>query len=213
MLFSAHRITLLAQRLRPHNSSSLIAVTALLACVFFGTRAAHAQAQVAAARDLSIDAYAGASAVSPHVGPDREIGYMVGGDIEKYFRLVDVALDVRYNSATGTYADESSILVGIRAARTYHRFHPYIEFLAGHGNVKFDHPDLFGNPTFTHDDSTVYDGGIGVDYSLTPRFAVKLDAQVQRWHTGYESQVFNPNSISLGVVYHVPFRYLRPRRY
>ena len=210
MPFKLRKCFQIATPLQPHLfAGSFIAVLLLLAA----PSAAHAQAQVTASREVSIDVYGAATSVSPHFGPDRDFGYTFGGDIQRHFHLLDAALDVRYTSATGNFADESTFMGGFRAGRSYRRFHPYIEVMVGHGNIRFDHPEVFNNPNYTHDDSTVYDGGIGLDYSLTPRFAVKVDAQVQRWRTGLQSQVFNPNTISVGVVYHVPFRYLRLRRY
>ena len=173
---------------------------------------ADAQAQATAAKTLSLDVFGAVTALDPKYGvTTRELGYTVGGDITRHFRLLDVSFEARYTSATGFSADESTYGGGFKLERAFNRFHPYVDFLVGSGNIHFDHPEIYGSPTYTHDNSFVYEAGGGVDYDLIRNFAVKVDFQDERWRLGTERPAFNPNNGSVGIVYRIPFRALHRR--
>ncbi len=185
-----------------------------IALSFLLPLAAHAQADFTATKTISLDVFAGATVLNPKYGSTTgEIGYLVGADITRHFRPVDVSFEVRYTAATGDSADETTYGGGLKIERAYHRFHPYVDFLVASGKIKFDHPEIYGNAFYTHDDSLVYDFGGGVDYDLNSRFALKADFQVQRWHTGIERPPFYPYNASLGIQYRIPFSNLRPHRH
>ena len=98
------------------------------------------------------------------------------------------------------------------------RYHPYAHLLIGYGIITFDNPVQNYDGTFyTSDNSTIYDFGGGVDVNLTRRFDLKIDAQDQSWNLGTRGNAasvsFNPILASVGIVYHLPYRFLRPRRY
>ncbi len=173
---------------------------------------ACAQAQATASKTYSLDVFGDVAFLNPKYGTTTgEIGYVVGGDVTRHFRLLDVSFEARYTDATGVSADESTFGGGVKLERAFRRFHPYVDFLVESGKIKFDHPSIF-DPTYTHDDSFVYDIGGGFDYDLVGNFAFKADIQGQRWVIGAERQPFNPYNVSAGVMYRIPFRALHRRR-
>ena len=88
-------------------------------------------------------------------------------------------------------------------------FIPYGDFEIGFGNIVFDHPV---DANYTHDNSFVYDFGGGVDRDLNETFAVKFDVQVQSERFGTEYSRLTPYNVNVGLVYHIPFKGLRPHR-
>lgn len=177
----------------------------------------HAQSAPGAVRTQAIDLY-GAGAVSQTDYNSTDKGFVVGGDFTYHLHFFDASLDVRYNHVTGDSVGEKSFDGGVKIAKPFGRYHPYAHLLIGYGVITFDHP--FTNPDgslYSYDNSTVYDFGGGVDVDLTRRFALKVDAQYQSWNLGARGDAmsvsFNPNLLSFGVVYHLPYRFLRPRRY
>ena len=175
--------------------------------------AGHGQAAFTATKTVSLDVFGGVIALDPKFGvTTKEIGYVAGADVTRHFRPVDVSFELRYTVASGYSADEKTYGGGLKVERAFARFHPYLDFLVEGGRVNFDHPEIYGSPFYTHDDSFVYNGGGGVDYDLSPRFALKVDFQAQHWKTGSEHPPFYPYNGSVGIVYRVPFSSLRPRR-
>ena len=178
---------MVARLLRLCSTSSPLLLAALTLAAAWQPRTAHAQAQATGTKKL------------------------VGGDITYHFRLVDVSFEARYTSITGFSADESTYGGGFKFERAFNRFHPYVDLLIASGNIKFDHPEIYGNPNYTHDNSTVYDFGGGLDYDLVRNFAIKVDVQGQRWRIGVEQPAFEPYNGSIGILYRIPFRALRRR--
>ena len=174
---------------------------------------AHGQATPTASKTIELSVFAGVTGLDPKYGPTtKEIGYVVGGDITRHFHILDIAFEGRYTNATGFSADESTYGGGLKFSRQFQRFHPYVDLLIASGTIKFDHPEIYGNSAYTHDNSTVYSFGFGVDYDVTRQFAVKLDAQGQRWVIGVEQPAFEPYNASIGIVYRIPFSALRRLR-
>ncbi len=184
---------------------------------FYFADFAHGQATAAAIRSQSVDIFAGASAVQTDYN-SKDKGFVVGGDFTYHLRHFDASLDVRYNRATGNRVGEKDFAGGLKIARQFRRYHPYADLMIGYGIITFDYPTV--NPdgsVYANDNSTIYDFGGGVDIDLTRRFALKVDAQYQYWNLGTRGNAnsvsFNPYIGSIGVVYHLPYRFLRPRRY
>ena len=177
---------------------------------------ANAQAVEAATRSTAIDFYGGGSLTLPRFQTyeSHEQGYLVGGDFTRHFRLLSPSLDVRYNGSVGTAAIETSFAGGLKIEKTYGRLRPYGDFLVGHGYLNYPTPLVLADGEIVaHDDSTLYIGGGGVDYNLSRLFALKADAQIQHWRLGHGTPPFEPVVLSVGLILHVPYKYLRPSRY
>ncbi len=176
---------------------------------------AGAQAAATAVRSVSVDLYGG-GAVSQTDYNSVDKGFVIGGDFTYHLHYFDASLDLRFNRVTGAAVGEKSFDGGIKLSRAYGRFHPYAHFLVGYGVITFDYPQV--NPDgslYSYDNSTVYDLGGGVDISLTHSFALKVDGQYQYWNLGdtATSIKLNPTLGTIGLVYHLPYRFLRPRHY
>ena len=203
---------MLSRLLRCCSSAALLSCAALLCFSAVSPRAARAQAEATAVKTIGLSVFGAVTYANPKFGiTTKEIGYAVGGDITRHFRFADISFEARYTSVTGFSADEATYGGGFKFERRFNRFHPYVDFLVASGNIKFDHPEIYGSSTYTHDNSFVYDFGGGVDYDLVRNFAVKLDVQGERWEIGVEKPPFYPYNASVGVVYHIPFRDLRHR--
>ena len=195
---------------------AVVAATSLVPCLMIAN-AAHGQAAPSAIRSQSVDIFAGASAVQTDYN-SKDKGFVVGGDFSYHLRHFDASLDLRYNAATGSRVGEKFFAGGGKIAKPLGRYHPYADLLIGYGVITFDTPTYYPDGSvYSRDNSTIYDFGGGVDIDLTRRFALKVDAQYQYWNLGTRGNVnsvsFNPYIGSIGVVYHLPYRFLRPRRY
>jgi hypothetical protein len=144
---------------------------------------------------------------SPAYPNDRNSGTFFGADLTRYFHLpVAPSLEVRANFADGAIVDEHSYLGGLRVqGDLFHRYHPYADFLAGYGSIHFNHPTI---PGYTHDNSTVYSYGGGLDVDLMRHFQARVDFQGQRWALGTDgpNDKFSPSILSIGLRYVIPFK-------
>ena len=190
-------------------------VRCLTACIAlsFGIASAHAQAVATARRANSLDVYAGAQLTQTDYN-SYDKGFLVGGDFVHHLRLFDVGLDLRYNHAPdGAAVGEKTFLGGIKLSKGFGRYNPYGEFMYGYGVVVFDTPHLARNGNLIdYDDSNVKDLGGGVDIRLTRLFGVKADYHYQFWNLGV-NEPLSPSIASVGIIFNIPYRYLRPRRY
>jgi hypothetical protein len=99
-----------------------------------------------------------------------------------------------------------SYLVGPRVEYAYGKFHPYANFLIGTGTIDFRYPVVTSTATYPNKSCLVYGIGLGVDYTVTRKLALRLDAQDQFWNLGI-STVSNPSPklFSIGAVYRFNF--------
>lgn len=167
-----------------------------LPCLHF----AVAQTTRTASRGEDVAVFGGVEFADPAYGPDRNTGGALGVDFTQYLRIpIQPSLEFRANFNGGTFSSEQSYLIGLRGAYAWRQFLPYVDFLVGPGNI---HYPL--NLYYTHDNSIVYNFGVGVDVDVTRNFSLKLDIQEQRWNTG--TLKFQPTVGIVGITYHIPFR-------
>ena len=174
----------------------------LLSLTSFVLAPGHALAQASrtAFKTEDISVFGGVEFANPEYGPDNNAGGAVGVDFTRYFHIpIQPSLELRANFNDGTYADERSFLVGLRAAHSFGRVVPYVDFLVGPGNIHYPQ-----NLYYTGDNSIVYNYGGGIDFDLVRNFSLKLDIQEQRWNT--DTYTFQPVLGIIGLTYHIPFR-------
>ena len=75
---------------------------------------------------------------------------------------------------------------------------PYAAFHLGEGNITFKQSS---DPNYTSDNSTVYGAAAGLDYKLSRNWALRGEADVQRWRLGSSTPAFHPLGVSVGVRY------------
>ena len=96
--------------------SRLLCVAAALC--FSLSPLAHGQASPGAVRTQSIDVYAG-GVLSESDYNSTDKGFLVGSDFRYHLRPFDLALDVRYNHATGSRVGESLLPAGSKSPRPW----------------------------------------------------------------------------------------------
>jgi len=156
-------------------------------------------------KGADISVFGGITGLAPGFVSGRETGGTAGVNFTRYFSWpVAPSVEIRANTANGSQVEERSYLVGFRAqAGINWRYHPYADFMVGKGTIHYDHPA----GGYLGDNSTVYSYGGGVDIDVTRNFQAKLDFQEQKWNIGMDaSDKFNPNLITIGVAYRIPFR-------
>jgi hypothetical protein len=137
----------------------------------------------------------GASLFSPQPGSGgKNLTISAGADLDFMLgRRFALGAELRgsYPINAGKVDGQKTILGGVRATREpvgdyglLRRFRPYGNFLVGRGQMDMQSGGYIV-PGFRYDltTSTVYSPGGGFEIELTPRVALKADAQFQRWST------------------------------
>ena len=188
-----------------------IVAAALQLCSF-------AQAVPTAIQQQRLSVFGAATETDTDLGGGSNTGVTAGVDLRLGgYRGFYPSIEVRatYPFSKGDVVGETNVLAGVRFERLYGRFHPYANILFGRGRLDYVDGGLY-DPTFTyiyyHSSSNVISPGAGVDMDLGNRFAVKVDAQLQR----YSTPVTTAGSlwsvpVSVGVVYKFDFN-LRHKR-
>lgn len=221
----------------------LIATAAILSVVMFG-QATPSRAQVAApataTQQLALSAFGGGTGTYTNILGGRNLSVTAGADLAFLtYRRYRPVLEVRatYPLHKGTIDAQKNFLGGLKVERQLGRLHPYADFLVGRGQIDYQRSGLqVGALLFLSSTSTVFSPGVGVDYDLTPNWAVKGDFQYQIWQVpfaisngqpgapvfvstpGGVSQLATtgtiyPKVLTLGAVYRFDFNhhYRRPR--
>jgi hypothetical protein len=197
-------------RMRQRPGLSCISCVLFLATSFLllSSRNLSAQATAAASKFGDLSTFAAYSRISPDYGPPNG-GFTFGAGYTHYLRLpLTPTLEFRIKrSSNGAAVNENTWGGGIRIEHTIQNFHPYGTFLISKGTIHYNfsnpyNPHPTGQP-YTQDGSIVYSPGLGVDYDLTYRWAVRADYQFECWNLGY-NQTLSPTALTIGVLYRVP---------
>lgn len=184
----------------PRHSPFLVRIALLLASLATLSLAfssnAQAQAVYTADQFEGISAFGAFSRVYTDYGVN-DSGYTFGGDYTRNMRFIAPSIEARYTGSTGSGITQNTFMGGLKVEKGFRRFHPYADLLIGYGVIHYV-------PVHQDDNSITYDVGIGIDYSVTHDFAVKLDAQQQFWKLGHVNNELEPYNISVGVLYRIP---------
>ena len=208
-----------------------------------GTRVAEAQASFAATQPLALSAYGAVTGNWTNLDGGRTLEITAGVDLAlRSYRRFRPVLEARgtYPMVDGQIDAQKEFLGGLRVERQYTRWHPYLDFLAGRGQLNYKNGGFtYGAYTYLFSTSVVYSGGAGLDVDLSHHFAVRGDFQVQHWDTPFPSsstatpvavvvtdrarpnafvaaagtapQTIYPRMATVGVVYRFDFNH-HPRR-
>jgi hypothetical protein len=188
-----------------------LAKLALFATVVSLANFSHAQASSpTASRRLELSAFGGATGTFTNFLGGKNADITVGADLTylalRWFRP---SFEIRgtYPVDSGHISGQKSFLLGPKVEYPIGRLHPYADFLIGRGQVDYLNGGfLYNNLIYISSTSTVYSPGVGLDYDLSPRWAVKADLQYQTWHTPIlPYDPMHPKAITFGVVYHFDF--------
>ncbi len=165
------------------------AVVIAMAVGLAEVREAGAQASFTATQTLALSAFGGLSGNYTDLEGGKNLGITAGVDLAlpTYHRYRPV-LEGRgtYALDGGSIDAQKEVLGGLRVERQFRRWHPYLDFLAGRGQIDYqNHGFSYGDFTYISSTSTVYSGGGGLDVDLTRHLSVRGDVQVQHWDTPF----------------------------
>ncbi len=175
------------------------------------TLGAHAQASPTAVQGLELTGFAAGTGTWTNLEGGRNLAITAGADLafKSYYHLRPAA-EIRgtYPIHNGTIDSQRDFLAGLRIEYPAGRLHPYVDFLAGRGEIDYQHGGyLYGNFIFLKSTSTVYSPGFGADLDLTQHWSGKADLQYQSWNIPFPPGTLNPKVLSIGAVYHFDFNH------
>jgi hypothetical protein len=182
----------------------------LSAAIFLLVHAASAQAVPTASQTFQLSAFGGITGVFTDLEGGHNLSLSAGADFA-FLSLhgFHIAAEVRgiYPVDTGTISSQKSLLGGIRVDHQYGFVRPYVDFLAGRGEIDYQNGGFtIGNLTYLSTSSPVYSPGAGVDLDLTHHWSFKGDYQFQTWSTPVvPSGTIHPSVVTLAAVYHFDF--------
>lgn len=191
----------------------VLTLAVLLTVVSLASAAAAQSAHPTASRALELSAFGGASVDHTGFSGGRNGSLTVGADLAfASYRGLRPAVEVRglYPIDKGKVVSQKAGLGGLRVDFLLgHRYHPYGDFLFGRGEMDYaGNGYLFNTSRYQVTITNVLSPGAGVDFDLTPRFALKLDGQYQSWGSVPAASTKIHSTIgTLGVVY----RFGQPR--
>jgi opacity protein-like surface antigen len=168
----------------------------------------RAQAIPTASRLVTVSVFGGANGTFTGLSGGKNLGITAGGDIGfKPFHSFYPSVEVRgtYPVDGGHIDSQENFLFGPKIERVYGNFHPYVDFFYGRGKITYlngGYPNPAGTLLYLDSVSNVFAAGGGLDFNLTDHFAIKFDAQFQRYGTPVTtSGSLYATPLTLGVVY------------
>jgi hypothetical protein len=193
------------------NQFRVVLPIALLLAALSLSFVAQAQNPTAVQR-MQLSAFGGVSGVFTGLEEGKNFSLTLGADLAlpPFSRLVRPVIEVRATQPTdhGLVDSQKSILGGLRVDFLLgHRIHPYADFLFGRGQMNYgEFGYLYNNFEYDLTTTNVYSPGVGFDYDLSERFALKADGQYQQWSSApTPSGTIYAKSGTLGLVYRFNF--------
>ncbi len=188
-------------------------VTTLLCFSLVLPPLALGQATPAAVQPLHLSAFGAATGTYTGLDSGRNLSFTAGADLsfKPFYRFYPSA-EVRGTIPIddGAIDAEKNILGGVKIERPFrNRLHPYGDILFGRGKITYEnggYPNPSGTLIYLNSVSNVLSFGGGVDFDLNHYFAIKLDAQYQRYGTPVTpSGNLWSTPLTAGVVYRFDF--------
>ena len=183
---------------------------AVFAITVFLARTGHAQASPTATQRLHVAAFAGGTDVLTGLIAGKNIDITAGADLTFLSsNVLRPSLELR-----GTYpvkkdhvASERSFLVGPRFGRSFGSLNPYVDIFVGRGRIEYLNGGCASdNILYLSSITTIYSPGLGLDYDLSRRLALKMDFQYQYWKSPVvASGAIHPQSFTAGAIYRLDF--------
>ena len=169
---------------------------AVLLAALAASPLAGAQAVPTATQGLELSAFGGVAGRYTNLLGGKNLGITAGADLAfpAYRRFRPVA-EVRgsYPVDGGTLDAQRELLGGLRVERIYGIYHPYVDLLAGRGQIDYQRGGFaYGDFTYLYSTTAVFSGGLGVDVDVTRHWAARVDFQVQHWSTPFPAVTVAP---------------------
>jgi len=187
-----------------------VVTLALLLATFSGAGIAFAQ-NPTAIRQLQLSAFGAASGVYTGLSGGKNFAITAGGDLGlPPWHGMRPTLELRgtYPTDHGLVDSQKSILGGLKVDFLLrHRLRPYGDFLFGRGQIDYgNYGYVYGNNVYSLTTTYVDAAGGGFDYQFAERFAIKVDAQFERWGAApTDSGIVYSKVGSAGLVYYFNF--------
>jgi hypothetical protein len=193
-----------------------VVLLAGLATLGIAIPAASAQASFTASRRADLSAFGGVTGTYTGFSERKNAGITAGVDLSfrRRFGIVP-SLEVRGTIPfdRGRDVSEKDILGGARAEFLSGRLRPYVDFLAGRGEISYNGYSIspltriYGSSL-----SNVLSPGGGIRYSLRGNLSVFGDAQFQRWDSPVSaSGHLTAKPFTAGVIYRFAYGHRRGR--
>ncbi len=180
--------------------------------MLFVAQTALSQAVPTASQGLQLSAFGGLTGVFTDLEGGHNLSITAGVDLAFLslhgFHLAGEGRGT-YPIHAGTINSQKDALGGLRVDRQYGHVHPYIDFMAGRGQIDYLNGGItIGSLTYLSTSSTVLSGGGGVDLDLSHHLAFKADYQYQHWDTPVTvSGSIYPSVVTFGAVYRFDFNH------
>jgi hypothetical protein len=190
--------------------TKILVKLSLFAAVSTLANTASAQATPTGKQWLQLSAFGAFTGTFTDLEGGKNLGITAGADLTYLgFRQFRPSFEARgtYPIDKGHISSQKNFLLGPKVDFPLGKFHPYVDFLFGRGEIDYHEPGfIFENLQYITTNTVVYSPGVGLDYNFTHNLAVKADAQFQHWDTpATASGVIHPTALSLGVVYNFDF--------
>jgi hypothetical protein len=189
-----------------------LALLPLLVACTATAQSAHPTAE----RQLQLSAFGAVSGDFTGLEGGKNFAVTAGGDLGlPPWRGIRPTIEVRgrYPMDHGLVDSQKDILGGLRVDFLLnHRLRPYGDFLFGRGQMNYGLTGYqFKNDIYSLTTTYIDSGGVGFDYNLNERLAIKVDAQIERWGSAPTSTGRIYSSVgTAGLVYY--FNFDRHRR-
>lgn len=169
------------------------------------------QALPTATRQLQLSAFGAVSGDFTGLEGGKNFAITAGGDLGlPAWRGIRPTIEVRgrYPTDHGLIDSQKDILGGLRVDFLLnHRLRPYGDFLFGRGQMNYGLTGyLYKNYIYSLTTTYIDAGGVGFDYNLNQRLAIKVDGQIERWGSAPTSTGRVYSSVgTVGLVYFFNF--------
>jgi len=157
---------------------------AIVAVTMAGSTATLAQAKPTAVEQAQLSVFGGVGGVYTDFANGKNLSLTGGVDYTTGgFVGLRPALELRgtFPVDSGHIDSQKDLLIGPRLATRVGRVRPYIDFLAGRGEMKYIAPYIVDGLQYLRSNSTVFSPGVGAAIDLNDHWAIRADAQFQRW--------------------------------
>jgi hypothetical protein len=163
-----------------------------------------------ATQQVQLSAFGAATPISTGLEQGNKLTVTAGADFAFVsLRRMRSIMEIRgtYPIAGGNVDKQKSFVAGPVIECTVGRVGPYVDFLVGKGAINYLRGGyIFGSEKYISSSTVVYSPGVGLNYSVTHHFALKVDLQYQHWDVPVvASGSINPTVLSLGGKYMFDF--------
>jgi hypothetical protein len=187
----------------------------MTAAIFILPLGSLAQSLPTATQALQLSTFIAATRTSTDLESGENLDITSGMDLMLLaLRRLDIAGELRgsYPVQRGSADSQESFVSGPKIEYPLHNIRPYVDFMVGRGRITYlSGGYIFRNIKYIRSDSLVLSPGIGLDFYLSHRVALKVDFQYQSWNTpAAVSGRIAPGAAMVGATYHFDFNARHP---